>query len=36
MNLQKVYESSENKAVAVMVALFVVSHFGVLYMLSAV
>ncbi len=36
MNLQKIYEKSENKAVAVMVALFVVSHFGVLYMLAAV
>lgn len=36
MNLQKIYEQSENKAVAVMVALFVISHFGVLYLLAMV
>jgi hypothetical protein len=35
MNFQKIFERSENRAVAVIVLLFIVFHFGMLYLLSA-
>ncbi len=34
MNLQKMYESSENKAVLALVALFVAFHFAVVMLLN--
>jgi len=34
MNLQKIFERSENKAVAVIVLLFIVFHFGILYLIA--
>jgi len=34
MNFQKLFEKSENTAVAVMFALFLVTHFGMLYLLG--
>ncbi|TCS72969.1 hypothetical protein EDC61_10391 [Sulfuritortus calidifontis] len=36
MGLQKIFEKSENTAVAVMFGLFIVSHFGVLYLFTTV
>lgn len=35
MNFQKLFEKSENTAVAVIFALFLVTHFGMLYLLGA-
>jgi len=35
MSLQKTFERSENKAVAIIVLLFVVFHFGMVYLLSS-
>lgn len=34
MNLQNIFERSENKAVAVIVLLFVIFHFGILYLIA--
>lgn len=34
MNLQQMYESSENKAVLALVALFVVFHFTIVMLLN--
>jgi hypothetical protein len=34
--LQKAFQSSENKAVAVLVFLFIVFHFGALYLFGIV
>ncbi|GEM_PF-964125 len=36
MSLQKIFEKSENAAVGVVFALFLVSHFGVLYLFTLV
>lgn len=36
MNMQKIFLKSENMAVAVVFALFIISHFGLLYLLRAV
>ncbi len=36
MSLQKIFEKSENRAVAVIVILFIVLHFGLLYLFSLV
>jgi hypothetical protein len=36
MNLQKIFEKNENLAVAAIFALFIISHFGLLYLLRAV
>lgn len=36
MNMQKIFLKSENLAVAVIFALFIISHFGMLYLLGAV
>lgn len=36
MNFQKLFEKSENAAVAVMVGLFVVVHFGAIYLMELV
>lgn len=36
MNMQKIFDKSENQAVAVMMVLFVVAHFGVLYLIQTV
>lgn len=32
MNLQRIFEKSENTAVAVVFALFIVTHFGMLFL----
>ncbi len=34
MNLQKIFEKSENGAVAVIVIIFAIVHFGLLYLFS--
>lgn len=34
MNFQQIFEKSENVAVAVLVGLFAVFHFGVVYLLG--
>ncbi len=34
MNFQQIFENSESVAVAVLVGLFVVFHFGVVYLLG--
>lgn len=36
MNFQKIYQSSENMAVAVGVTVFIVFHFGMLYLFDKV
>lgn len=36
MNLQSIFQKSENLAVAVIFALFIISHFGLLYLLRAI
>lgn len=36
MNLQRIFEKSENTAVAVVFALFIISHFGLLFLIGAV
>jgi hypothetical protein len=36
MNFQKLFEKNENRAVAVMVTLFVVAHFGMLMLFDIV
>lgn len=36
MNFQKIYQRSENLAVAVGVTLFIVFHFGMLYLFELV
>lgn len=36
MSLQKIFQKSENMAVAVIFALFIISHFGLLYLLKTV
>lgn len=36
MNFQSIYESSENLAVTVGVAIFIVFHFGALYLFGLV
>lgn len=36
MGMQKIFLKSENLAVAIVFALFIVSHFGLLYLLRAV
>lgn len=36
MSLQKIFEKSENNAVAVIVIFFVVLHFGLLYLFTHV
>lgn len=36
MSLQKIFEKNENLAVAFIFALFIISHFGLLYLLRAV
>lgn len=36
MSLQKTFEKSENTAVAFIVALFLILHFGLLYLLAQV
>lgn len=36
MNMQKIFVKSENLAVAVVFALFIISHFGLLYLLKTV
>lgn len=36
MNLQKIFDKSENQAVAVMVALFIAAHFGALYLIQTI
>lgn len=36
MNLQRIFEKSENSAVAVIVILFVIVHFGLLYLFTHV
>ena len=36
MSFQKIFQKSENLAVAVVFALFIVSHFGLLFLLRAV
>ncbi len=35
MSLQKIFEKSENAALAVILVVFVVSHFGLLYLIGA-
>jgi hypothetical protein len=35
MSLQTIFERSENRAVAIIVLLFVVLHFGLLYLLTS-
>jgi hypothetical protein len=32
MNLQNIFEKSENKAVAVVFTIFIVTHFGMLFL----
>lgn len=36
MTLQNVFQKSENLAVAVIFTLFIISHFGLLYLLHAI
>jgi hypothetical protein len=36
MSLQRIFEKSENSAVAVIFTLFIVTHFGLLFLLGAV
>lgn len=36
MSLQSIFQKSENMAVAVIFALFIVSHFGLLFLLRAI
>lgn len=36
MNFQKIFQSSENLAVAIGVAIFIVFHFGALYLFDKV
>lgn len=36
MNLQRIFEKSENTAVAVIFALFIITHFGLLFLIGAV
>lgn len=36
MNFQKIFQKSENLAVAAVFALFIISHFGLLYLLRTV
>ncbi len=36
MNLQRLFEKSENAAVAIVFVFFLVTHFGMLYLLGAV
>ena len=35
MNLQNIFEKSENTAVAVVFALFIITHFGLLFLIGA-
>lgn len=36
MNMQKLFESSENSAVVAAVAIFIIFHFGMLYLFDIV
>lgn len=36
MSIQKIFQKSENTAVAVVFALFIITHFGMLYLLGLV
>ncbi len=36
MNFQRIYDNSENTAVAIAVVLFAVFHFGLLYLFAVV
>lgn len=35
MSIQRIFEKSENTAVAIIFALFLITHFGMLYLIGA-